>query len=200
MKSHTRENTASFSLAAFAWYLLLATLAPHIAGAAPAKKTKKATKQSTKEQAPKKAKKAKATKRKLLGTTRKGAVLPYLPDLYGTRSSVRTKLSAQSVMNHIRRRRNSLKFCYEAYLRKHRHSRLLPSSIRIVVGPKGRVTSVKVKLRNWGKQRKKTKKSKNLGEKKLKACLTRVIKSFRFAKPKGGSIIITYPLSEDAAH
>ena len=88
-------------------------------------------------------------------------------------------LSRDKIQRVVQRRSRGLKGCYEAELKKNNTLQGLVK-IRFTIEPSGRVSSSKA-IQN------------SMGSRAVASCIEKQIKRWRFAKPSGGSVTITYP-------
>jgi TonB family protein len=88
-------------------------------------------------------------------------------------------LSRDKIQRVVQRRSRGLKGCYEAELKKNNTLQGLVK-IRFTIEPSGRVSSSKA-IQN------------TMGSRAVAGCIEKQIKRWRFAKPSGGSVTITYP-------
>ena len=89
------------------------------------------------------------------------------------------KLDGGSIKKVFKKRMKAIRYCYEKALKKN-DSIKGKVKIKFTIGPAGRVTDIKVQKNSTG--------DKGVGD-----CIKGKVKSWRFPKPEGGSVTVSYP-------
>ena len=93
------------------------------------------------------------------------------------------KLDGGSIKEVFKKRMKAIKYCYEKALKKN-DSIKGKVKIKFTIGTAGRVTAIKVT--------KNTTKDKGVAD-----CIKGKVKSWRFPKPEGGEVTVSYPFLLD---